>query len=527
MSTEPAPQPQRPDRELEPKPAGGFYQPAPQENNAHGETLRMVIIAFAIVLFGLTLTVVFILPRYLPDAANPTSREPEQQTAETAPEVKDVKPEQGDEPEIERSTSVASADPAEILADRQSAQNLLGEIDEQFGRLGSQNAAVWASEDFANAKNRLKAGEQAYGEQRYREAVSIYSEVKSALSELDTRSKSVLTDALAEGEYALASGDSAAAKQAFERALLIQPDHAPAVEGKQRADNLDEVLALINEARGFEDLGENDQALERYEAALALDAKTSEASQAIARIEAQQTTSSFNAAMTRGLNALEGKKYSQARKHFITATKIKPGDENARESLQQVNELIRSSEIQRHLRNAAAAKNKEDWQNVEKSLLAAKKLDSGIANINSQIDTARDRQTLERQLLKYTSEAYRLSNDDVHLEAMSLLDKAKRYTAGPKLKAQIAKLQTTINAARTPQRVVMTSDGATAVTVYKVGQFGAFAQKGLDLLPGKYVAVGKRDGYRDVRVEFIVDLNTAIADPVDIRCIEPIQFGTR
>ena len=524
MSTEPASQPQRPDRELDPKPAGGFYQPVPHENNARGETLRMVIIAFALVLFGLTLTVIFILPRYLPDATNPSSREPEQKTAVTVPDVTDIEPKQVDEPEIE---PIASADPAEKLADRQSAQNLLGEIDEQFSRLGSQNAAVWAREDFANAKIRLKAGEQAYGEQRYREAISIYTEVKSVLTDLDTRSKSVLTDALAEGEYALASGDAVAAKQAFERALLIQPDHAPAVEGKQRADNLDEVLALINEAKGFEDLGENAQALERYEAALALDAKTSEASEAIARIKAQQTTSSFNAAMTRGLNALEGKKYSQARKHFITATEIKPGDENAKESLQQANELIRSSEIQRHLRNAATAKNKEDWQNVEKSLLAAKKLDSGIANINSQIDTAKDRQTLERQLLKYTSEAHRLSNDDVHLEALSLLDKAKRYTAGPKLKAQIANLQTTINAARTPQRVVMTSDGATAVTVYKVGQFGAFAQKNLDLLPGKYVAVGKRDGYRDVRVEFIVDLNTAIANPVDIRCVEPIQFGTR
>ena len=110
---------------------------------------------------------------------------------------------------------------------------------------------------------------------------------------------------------------------------------------------------------------------------------------------------------------------------------------------------------------------------------------------------------------------------------MSLLDKAKRYSAGPKLKIQIARLQTTINAARTPQRVEITSDGAMSVTIYKIGQFGSFTQKSLDLLPGKYVAVGKRQGYRDARVEFIVDLNAANTKAVDIRCVEAIQFGAR
>jgi hypothetical protein len=38
---------------------------------------------------------------------------------------------------------------------------------------------------------------------------------------------------------------------------------------------------------------------------------------------------------------------------------------------------------------------------------------------------------------------------------------------------------------------------------------GAFESKELSLRPGKYVAVGKRDGYRDVRIEFIVAQTSA------------------
>ena len=429
-----------------------------------------------------------------------------------------------DSPE-QQAPQPAMTDPAELAEQRQLAQNLLGELDEQIVQLATKNAAVWAAEKFAMAKTRLQDGERAYGEQRYEDAISTYREVKSQLDALDKQSHSVLTDALAEGEYALSSGDSAAAKKAFERAILIQPDHEPAVQGKQRAENLDEVLALINEAQGFEDLNEPDKALERYEAALALDAKATSAQQAVARIKAQQTTSSFNAAMSRGLQALEGKKYLDARKHFTTATKINPGDANAKESLQQANELIRSSQLQSLLRSAVTHKKKENWVEVENALLKAKKIDNSIANIDTQIDTARDRQTLERQLIKYTKEAHRLRDDDVHLEALSLLDKAKRYTAGPKLRAQIADLQQTINTARAPQAVVITSDGATEVTVFKVGQFGILTQKDLQLLPGQYVAVGKRSGYRDVRVEFSVGANTN--NTVDVRCVEPVQFGPR
>ncbi|MGR8948625.1 MAG: hypothetical protein ACU84Q_11290, partial [Gammaproteobacteria bacterium] len=299
-----------------------------------------------------------------------------------------------------------------------------------------------------------------------------------------------------------------------------------ALEGKTRAENLDEVLALINEGKGFEELGDLDTALVRYQAALKLDAKTTDAQRAVERITGQQSTSAFNAAMSRGLKALEERKYTEAQKHFKAAKKINPNDSQVNEALRQTNESITSAELDRLLKAAAKHKNNENWVDVEKALLAAKRIDNTVAGIDKQIQSARNRQTLEKQLLKYTSEAHRLRDDDVHLEALSLLDKAKTYTAGPKLTAQITQLQQTVSAARTPQKVALTSDGTTAVTIYKVGNLGSFSDRKLDLLPGKYVAVGKRTGYRDVRVEFNVALNPA-PTLIDIRCTEQVQFGER
>ena len=59
-----------------------------------------------------------------------------------------------------------------------------------------------------------------------------------------------------------------------------------------------------------------------------------------------------------------------------------------------------------------------------------------------------------------------------------------------------------------------------------MGKFGAFSQKNLSLFPGSYVAVGKRLGYRDVRLEFSVIASNS-AQIFDVRCEEQLQFGAR
>jgi IMP cyclohydrolase len=75
--------------------------------------------------------------------------------------------------------------------------------------------------------------------------------------------------------------------------------------------------------------------------------------------------------------------------------------------------------------------------------------------------------------------------------------------------------------AATPVNVVLRSDNLTTVTVYRVGARGNFAERALQLKPGRYVVVGTRNGYRDVRRELNVVPGNA-APVVVIQCVEPI-----
>jgi hypothetical protein len=49
--------------------------------------------------------------------------------------------------------------------------------------------------------------------------------------------------------------------------------------------------------------------------------------------------------------------------------------------------------------------------------------------------------------------------------------------------------------------VALTSDNSTEVSVTQLGRLGVFRLREVELPPGRYTVIGRRDGFRDVRLE--------------------------
>jgi hypothetical protein len=94
-------------------------------------------------------------------------------------------------------------------------------------------------------------------------------------------------------------------------------------------------------------------------------------------------------------------------------------------------------------------------------------------------------------------------------------------TVGERLADQRDELSRLLKRAATPIQVDLVSDNATDVSIYRVAKLGHFATHSLELRPGKYVVVGSRPGYRDVRIEFRVGPEIE-AKPIIVRCEEAI-----
>jgi hypothetical protein len=133
------------------------------------------------------------------------------------------------------------------------------------------------------------------------------------------------------------------------------------------------------------------------------------------------------------------------------------------------------------------------------------------------------RAELSRRIENILANPTRLSAPEVRREAQRLLTQAATIKETVTVLAgQSDRLRDALRLYETPILAVLESDGLTAVSVQRVGNFGTFTRRELSLKPGRYVAIGTRAGYRDVRQEFVVTPGTTNL-VVSVRCSEIIS----
>ena len=144
----------------------------------------------------------------------------------------------------------------------------------------------------------------------------------------------------------------------------------------------------------------------------------------------------------------------------------------------------------------------ERWAEALAEYRKALAVDRNLALAQQGVERAEPRAMLDAELKAYLERPERLFSPDVRAAARTAVARARGFgEPGSALDRQIAAVEALITAAETPQRVALTSDNQTDVTVYRVGRIGTFERKELELLPGRYTVVGMRAGFRDVRRE--------------------------
>jgi hypothetical protein len=122
-------------------------------------------------------------------------------------------------------------------------------------------------------------------------------------------------------------------------------------------------------------------------------------------------------------------------------------------------------------------------------------------------------------------EPERLAAQSVRSEADALIQRAHAVpNAGPVLRSQVARLEILLPEFDKPVRLALVSDNATQVAIQRVGDFGAFSRREIELKPGKYTVLGRREGFRDVRRDVTIAPGTGAdqVQTISVSCVEPI-----
>lgn len=388
--------------------------------------------------------------------------------------------------------------------------------------LEDKGVQVWAPADYKKVLALSRQGDDAYRDNRFKQALDLYSQAVSVLKNLDSQVDSVKAANLANGKSALSAGDFRTAIQAYTIVNAIDSDNKDAKHQLDRAENLEEVLALVKEGEFFENEGRLNDARQKFSDAADLDPEWQRAGDGLDRINHKIAKQKFDDAMSVAFTALGNHQYDKARDAFRKAQSILPASGEPSDGLEQVAIAQRQEKIDALKDKAASAMSGEDWAGAISTYKQILGIDKTLVFANKGLARAKARLDLEKSINRYLAQPTLMESDEELGDARQLLVKASRLeNPGPKLQKQLNDLSELISLARIPVNVELRSDNHTDVTVYKVGHLGKLESTSLKLVPGQYIIVGQRPGYRDVQ-QVVKVLGGNPPDPVYVRCTDKI-----
>jgi tetratricopeptide (TPR) repeat protein len=425
-------------------------------------------------------------------------------------------------PPVEQAPAEPALSPEELEARKNEAESLLAGLLTLEDRLRGLNVADWTAEDWQRYRELSEDGDNAFLIEDYTTAVARYAEATSLGEALIERAATTVESALATAAAAVAAGDAARALEHYGLVLTIDPDHAAALAGRARAERLPEVLALVARAADERERGELEAALASYREALAIDPAWPAASDGVAETARSLRDAEFERALSAGFGALAAEDFAAAEQSFNAALKLRPGAQAAQDGLAQAAEAAKLNEIALVEVRALAFERRELWDQAIELYRAALESDPTLLFAQAGLERAGARAGLDAKLVNLIENPTLLFQDAVLADARMLLVSAEAEAAkGPRLTEQISELGKLVELASKPISVQLTSDQLTEVTLYRVGNLGAFAAREVELRPGTYTVIGSRNGYRDVRQTFTVRPGRNLA-PISVVCVEPI-----
>lgn len=410
---------------------------------------------------------------------------------------------------------------------RQEAQDVLGELLANQAELKALEVSRWGQEDYAIALQQGHSGGEYYRTQDFVPALESYQTGRDGMRALLDSSPTVLAQILIEGEQALAALDSAAAQDRFSLALVLDPENQAAQIGTQRAQTLDEVSALLSSAEDSVEEGELQQALADYNEVLNLDSYNEIAANKAAEVAQLITNKEFAEIMSSGYALLQNGAPEQAIAAFQRALRLGIRHEQALAAITQTENEIANAEINRIGALISTAEQGEQWQEAVNQYDNVLTIDSNLLFAIEGRDYAEKRARLDRLLQQAIANPERFAEESVFEQTLDVYYTGRAIQPpGSRLLAQLDELQGFLENSQIPVEIQFRSDGLTDVTLLRIESLGIFQQTSLSLKPGRYVAVGKRSGFREVREEFTVGFGLT-PDSVLVQCIERIVSASR
>ncbi|MCY4130449.1 MAG: hypothetical protein OXG15_14540 [Gammaproteobacteria bacterium] len=216
----------------------------------------------------------------------------------------------------------------------------------------------------------------------------------------------------------------------------------------------------------------------------------------------QQST--FNQHMTAVHRAIEQKRWKEASRLLEEALQLQPNSNAAQDLRDFVASQQQLLDQQDLAERFTAAIQVEHWTEASKISKGIKTQDSATLE---QIERSEILVTAEQLADRLLSDPKRLSRPSVQSEVSRLRSLTEDVDPGNRVGEKLSKLRKLSHRWTTPVVVNLNSDGNTTVILRPGRSLGQFRSQKIRLMPGEYVLIGRRDGFREVRRSLQLDPN--------------------
>ena len=373
---------------------------------------------------------------------------------------------------------------------------------------------------YGTIKDRANRGDSLFAERRFDEAISEYElaleEIEQLLDDVNTQ----FNHWVEQGTQALQDRDHETSLDAWTRAQAIKPLDLEVQAKLARVQLLPRVNELIRESDRAKIREDWAQALEYLNEVTNLDPLTLGIAARREEILERITSQDLNDALTAGHEQLAGNNYDSAEQIFEEILVDYPENTAAQTGLQQVRRERLAAKIEALRVEALEKENALDMRGALKIYDEALALDNSLQFATEGRERVFEIISVVNDMNDTLNDPHALSADDAYDEAKETLETAQSHRGHSdeydKLLQSFADL---VSYAGTQLPVVLISDEKTEVTLTTSHRIGSFQRHELTLRPGRYTLHGSRDGWVDIRKEFIVQQDM---DPVSIVCEEQI-----
>ena len=238
------------------------------------------------------------------------------------------------------------------------------------------------------------------------------------------------------------------------------------------------------------------------------------AQEGLDRLAARRSADAYSVAMSRGFAEAAAGRTDAARTAFNQALAARPGSREAagcRRSARPGPDAPRRCSLLEA--RARTAESDERWDEALTAWREAAGLEPTLESAREGLARATPRAELQRRIDALNAKpGTPVERGGPGGGAGPVAAAAAAGNPRERLAASAARARTAgRRPAQSPIRLRLESDGQTQVVIYRVGQYGSFATRDVELLPGRYTVVGTRTGFRDVRREVVLPPGAASA----------------